>query len=109
MHVLVEDLLDFLRLRQLFAGLLGLFLEFLADDVVAELDAFVADEHRRTGDQFADFVLALAAEGTVEELAVVVLGAIVAMYRKPVVRRPKPALMAYTTKAPRSQKCQTLQ
>ncbi len=75
--VLVEDFLDFLRLRQLFAGLLGFFLEFLANDVVAEFDAFVADEHRRTGDQFADLMLALATEGAVEKLAVVVLGAIV--------------------------------
>ena len=62
-------------LRQLLAGLLGLLLELLANDVVAELDALVADEHRRAGNQLADFVLALAAERTVEKLAVVVLAA----------------------------------
>ena len=74
-HVFVEDALDLVRLRQLLASLLGLFLEFLANDVVAQLDAFVADEHRGARNELAHFVLALAAEGAVEELAVVVLAA----------------------------------
>jgi hypothetical protein len=39
---------------------------FLADDVVAQLDALVADEHRRAGDQLLDLVLALAAERAIE-------------------------------------------
>jgi hypothetical protein len=43
-------------------------LRLFADDVVAQLDAFIADEHRRTGNQFADLVLALAAERAVQEL-----------------------------------------
>src|SRR5690606_32035856 len=43
--------------------------------VVAELHALVADEHRRAGDELADFVLALAAEGAIQELAVVVFAA----------------------------------
>ena len=73
-HVLVEDLLDLVGLGKLVAGALGAILELLADDVVAELDALVADEHRRAGDQLADFVLALAAEGAVQQLAVVVDG-----------------------------------
>ena len=56
------------------AGLLDL----LADDVVAELDALVADEYRGAGDQLADLVLALAAERAVEQLAaVVVLAALI--------------------------------
>src|SRR5208283_4133148 len=41
-------------------------LMLLTDDVHAEFDAFVADENRRTGDEFADFVLRLAAERTVQ-------------------------------------------
>jgi len=43
--IVVEHLVDFVRRRQL--GLVGiaLFLDFLADDVVAQVDAFVADEH----------------------------------------------------------------
>ena len=46
-HVLVEDVLDLVRLGQLLAGLRRLLLELLANDVVAQLDAFVADEDRR--------------------------------------------------------------
>src|SRR5208283_3536703 len=34
---------------------------------VAELDALVADEHRRTGDKLPHLVLALAAEGAVKQ------------------------------------------
>ena len=40
----------------------------IADDVVAEVDAFVADEDRGAGNEFLDLMLALAAEGTVEKL-----------------------------------------
>src|SRR3954463_6317368 len=39
-----------------------------ADNIVAKLDTLVADENRRTGDQLANFVLALATEGAVEKL-----------------------------------------
>ena len=39
---------------------LGLF----ADDVVAQLDAFVADEHGRAGDELPHLVLRLAAEAS---------------------------------------------
>ena len=38
------------------------------DDVVADLDALVADEDRRAGDQLADVVLVLVAEGAPEDL-----------------------------------------
>ena len=48
-------------------------LELLTNDVVAELDALVADKDRRSRDQLADFVLGLAAKRTVEELSVLVL------------------------------------
>ena len=53
--------------------LVGPVLEFLADDVVAELDALVANEDGWPGDELADLVLALAAERAVQQLAVVVL------------------------------------
>jgi hypothetical protein len=43
-HVLVENRFDLGRLRQLVAAAFGALVELLADDVVAELDAFVADE-----------------------------------------------------------------
>ena len=70
-HVLVEDRLDLgghrqVRLRGL--GRCALGRRLVADDVVAQLDALVADEHRRAGDQLLDFVLALAAEGAVQHL-----------------------------------------
>jgi hypothetical protein len=38
----------------------------VADDVVAQLDALVADEHRRAGDELLHLVLALAAEAAVQ-------------------------------------------
>src|SRR5262249_42759864 len=37
-------------------------------DIHAELDAFVADEDGRPGNQLPDFVLALAAEGTAQRI-----------------------------------------
>ena len=69
--VLVEHGLDLGGLGQLVARPVGLVLEFLADDVVAQLDALVADEHGGAGDELAHLVLALAAEGAVQQLAVV--------------------------------------
>jgi hypothetical protein len=41
-------------------------LVLLADDVHAQLDAFIADEYGRTGNQLTDFMLALAAERAIE-------------------------------------------
>ena len=73
--VFVEHRLDLVRLRQLVAAALGSLVELLADDVVAELDALVADEHRRAGDELAHLVLALAAERAIQQLAVVALAA----------------------------------
>jgi hypothetical protein len=40
-------------------------LVLFADDIHAQLDAFIADENRRPGDQLADLMLALSAEGAV--------------------------------------------
>src|SRR5690606_30728965 len=71
-HVLIQNAADFLWRRQLVGTALGLgFLHLLADDVVAQVDALVADKDGRTGNQFAHFVLAFAAEGAVKQLAVV--------------------------------------
>jgi hypothetical protein len=39
------------------------------DDIHAKLDAFIADEHGRTGDKLAHLMLALSAEGAVEGIA----------------------------------------
>src|SRR6185295_1789671 len=51
--VVVEDFLDLGGLGKLVARTLGAVFELLANDVVTELDAFVADKNRRTGDQLA--------------------------------------------------------
>ena len=67
--VLIEHVEDLGRLGQVAARTGGLFLQFLANDVVAQLDAFVADEHRRARDELAYLVLALAAERAVQDLA----------------------------------------
>src|SRR6185369_2050953 len=68
-HVLVEDLADLVRAGKvaLLRLLAGVGARLFTDDVVAEVDALVADEDRRAGDELADFVLALAAEGAVKE------------------------------------------
>ena len=47
------------------------FLHLLADDVIAQVDALVADKDRGAGNQFAHFMLAFATEGAIEQLAVV--------------------------------------
>src|SRR6185503_2947696 len=62
--VLVEELLDFLRRRQRRAGAAILKTVVVRDDVVADLDALVADEDRWARDQLPDVVLVLVAEGT---------------------------------------------
>jgi hypothetical protein len=65
--VLVQNFFDIRRLRYAGLGLEGLLLVGLfRDDVVAQLDAFVADIDRRAGDQLLDLPLGLAAEGTAQ-------------------------------------------
>ena len=72
-HVLVEHLVDLLRLRQVLevdAGRsAGCGDHLLVDDLVAEVDAFVADVDAGTGDQLLDLTLRFAAEAA-EELLV---------------------------------------
>src|SRR5690606_18438304 len=70
-HILVQDLEDLLGLGQRAARALGLLLQLFADDVVAQLNALIADEHAGARDQLADLVLALPAEGAVQDLAAV--------------------------------------
>src|SRR5690348_10246999 len=70
-HILIQRFADLARLRQLGAPGGGLFFQFLADDVVAQFHALVADEHGWTRDQLAHFMLALAAERAIENLAAV--------------------------------------
>ena len=68
--VLVEDVLDLLRNGQLagLARLRGLGYLF-ANDVVTQLDTLIADEYGGSGYEFTNFVLALATERAIQELA----------------------------------------
>src|SRR5690606_3346062 len=66
-HVIVESVADLPGRGDLAILLSGnAALGFLADNVVAQLDALIADEHRRAGDQLANLVLRLPAEAAVE-------------------------------------------
>ena len=67
-HIVVENLEDFLRRRHAFARLHHRGLVLFADDVHAQFDAFIADEHGRAGDQLAHLMLALAAERAIERV-----------------------------------------
>src|SRR6185312_14963173 len=103
-HVLVEDLLDLVRLRELVPCPLGAVLELLANDVVAELDTLITDKDGRAGDELADLVLALPTEGAVEELTVVVAAAgIVAAHQRPSPRSRQPRKSCIARGAPARQ------
>jgi hypothetical protein len=65
-HIVVENGADLHRRGHAVARLDQARLVLLADDVHAELDAFIADEYGRAGDELADLVLALAAKGAIK-------------------------------------------
>ena len=72
--VLVEELLDFLGTGQGGPGAAArLEPVVVRDDVVADLDALIADKDRRARDQLADVVLVLVTERAAENLAFAVL------------------------------------
>src|SRR6202161_4801134 len=73
-HIIVENLADFARGRDPVLAFDERGLALLADDVHAQFDAFVADEHRRPGDQLAHLMLALAAKRAVEGVLGVAFG-----------------------------------
>jgi hypothetical protein len=68
-HVLIQDGVDLLRLRQAVDVERRRGGQLLVDDLVAEIDALVADVYARAGDQLLDLALGLAAEAA-EELFV---------------------------------------
>src|SRR5258705_11787896 len=67
-HIVIEDLADFLRRRDAIRRFHYRGLVLLADDVHAQLDAFVADVDSWARDELAQFVLALAAERALERV-----------------------------------------
>jgi hypothetical protein len=65
--VIVEHVADFLRAGHFaFLATGERALGFLANDVVAKLDTFVADKNRWPGDQLAHLMLRLSAERAVK-------------------------------------------
>src|SRR5439155_23046119 len=69
--VVVEEVVDLTRLRQLVEAHLGGLRQLLLDDLVAEIDALVADVHTGTGDQLLDLLLRLAAEGALQQVSLI--------------------------------------
>ena len=69
--VVVQDLVDVLRAREVVEVELRRSRELLVDDLVAEIDALVADVDARAGDQLLDLSLGLPAEAA-EQLLVAV-------------------------------------
>jgi hypothetical protein len=67
--VIVQDDVDVLRPREVVEIELGGSGQLLIDDLVAEIDALVADIDAGPGDQLLDLTLALSAEAA-EELLV---------------------------------------
>ncbi|MCY1550121.1 hypothetical protein D9M68_863480 [compost metagenome] len=69
--VLIEEGLDFGRSGQFGTNRRARGgLRLLADDVVAQVYAFIADEYRRTRDQLADFMLAFIAKRAMQHFCV---------------------------------------
>ena len=66
--VIIQHLADFARRGHPIAALHQRGLVLFTDDIHAEFDAFITDEHRRPSDQLAHLMLRLAAEGTIQRV-----------------------------------------
>src|SRR5581483_2355024 len=67
-HVVVQELVDLLRLGKLVPLDLGGLRQLLFDDLVAEIDALVTDVDAGPGDQLLHLLLALPAEGALQQV-----------------------------------------
>ena len=65
--VVVQELVDLARRREFTETDVGGLGQLFFDDLVAEIDALVADVHAGACDQLLDLLLRLAAEGTLQE------------------------------------------
>jgi hypothetical protein len=61
-HELVQKMVYFLGLGQVFVIPRAAFLELFANDVVAQLDTFVTNINTGASDQLSNFMLTLATE-----------------------------------------------
>jgi hypothetical protein len=65
----IQNLADIFGLRKLAFGFsrLGPLLDLFPDDIVAQLNAFVTNEHGRPRNQLTDLMLTLAAKRAIQE------------------------------------------
>src|SRR3984957_8204002 len=73
-HIIVENLAYLPRGRNAVLAFDKRGLALLADYVHTQFNAFIADEHGRTGDELTHFMLALAAERAIERVLGVAFG-----------------------------------
>ena len=68
-HVLVQDIVDLLRNRQLSVITFACrFLNLFANDVVAQVDTLITYEYRRPGNELPYLVLAFATKRAIQQL-----------------------------------------
>jgi hypothetical protein len=60
--ILIQETLNFTRLGQRGTSSYGFGLLIIGDDLIADIDAFIANVNSGTGNQFFYFILRLAAE-----------------------------------------------
>src|SRR5439155_8946671 len=68
--VVVEELVDLARLGKFLELELGGLRELFLDDLVAEVDALVADVHARAGDELLHLLLRFPAEGALQKIGI---------------------------------------
>ena len=67
-HVFVEEVEDLARLGEIAQLDIGGLVQLLFDDLIAQVDALVADVHARARYELLDLLLTLAAEGTLQQV-----------------------------------------
>ena len=68
-HVLVEEVVDLSGLGKVGYRGLGGLAEFFLDDLVAQVDTFIADINAGARNELFDLFLALAAKGALEQIS----------------------------------------
>jgi hypothetical protein len=68
--VVVQEVVDLTGLGELLELQLGCLGQLLLDDLVAQVDALVADVHAGAGDQLLDLLLRLPAERALQQVRV---------------------------------------